>query len=187
MAHILIVYSTTYGYTAKVAAFIAGVVQEQGHCPEVIPVVQVSPALALEAYDAVIVGGSVIATRHQAALRRFVRRHRALLAQKPAAFVSVSGAAASPRPRDQADARRFARRFLAQTGWASDQVALVAGAALYRRYDRLTRWIMQLYMWRQGGDSDPSRDYEYTDWPALRAFVEGFLARLHGPRRSTTT
>lgn len=178
MARILIVYSTTYGYTAKVAAFIAGVVQEQGHRPEVIPVSQLPPAPALDAYDAVIVGGSVIAAHHQAALRRFVRRHRARLARRPTAFFSVSGAAAGRRPCDQADARRFAHRFLQQTGWSPGQIALVAGAVRYRQYNWLTRWIMQLSMWRQGGDTDPARDYEYTDWPALRMFVEGFLSYL---------
>ena len=53
---------------------------------------------------------------------------------------------------------------------------LVAGALVYSRYNWLTRWMMRRIARKEGGDTDTARDYEYTDWDALRRDVEIFLA-----------
>ncbi len=37
---------------------------------------------------------------------------------------------------------------------------------------------------REGGDTDVSRDYEYTDWESLRAFARAFHERVYGPRQA---
>jgi menaquinone-dependent protoporphyrinogen oxidase len=33
---------------------------------------------------------------------------------------------------------------------------------------------------KSGGDTDTSRDYEYTDWAALDRFLEQFAAEIPG-------
>lgn len=54
----------------------------------------------------------------------------------------------------------------------------VAGALLYTRYGWLKRWIMRRIVRKAGGDVDTTRDYEYTDWIALRELARRFAARL---------
>jgi menaquinone-dependent protoporphyrinogen oxidase len=65
----------------------------------------------------------------------------------------------------------------------------VAGALLYRKYGFLKRWIMKRIVARAGGDTDTSRDYEYTDWNDMRAFAKEFLQLVgrdasHAPSRA---
>ena len=46
------------------------------------------------------------------------------------------------------------------------------------RYNWLKRWMMRRIVAKAGGDTDTSRDYEYTDWEALRVFCEQFAKSI---------
>ena len=65
-------------------------------------------------------------------------------------------------------------RFLTGTGWRPTVTKPVAGALLYSRYNPFKRWMMKRIVQKGGGDTDTSRDYEYTDWDDLRAFADEF-------------
>jgi menaquinone-dependent protoporphyrinogen oxidase len=54
----------------------------------------------------------------------------------------------------------------------------VAGALVYTKYDYFKRLVMKLIADRRGGDTDTSKDHEYTDWAALYRFGEGFVSGL---------
>lgn len=82
---------------------------------------------------------------------------------------------------------RSHERFLAETGWRPARSASLAGALLYSRYGILKRLLMRLIVWREGGDTDASRDYEYTDWEAVEAFVRSFLDEVLEPARAPTS
>ena len=47
-------------------------------------------------------------------------------------------------------------------------------ALLYRQYNFFMRWVMKRIAAKAGGDTDTSRDYEYTDWNDVRAFAGQF-------------
>jgi menaquinone-dependent protoporphyrinogen oxidase len=96
----------------------------------------------------------------------------------PTAFVSVSLSAALPDAESQSDAQSCADTFLRETGWHPDETSLVAGALLYTQYDYMKRLLMRLISQSYGRETDTSKDYVFTDWEALRAFVSGFVARL---------
>jgi menaquinone-dependent protoporphyrinogen oxidase len=36
---------------------------------------------------------------------------------------------------------------------------------------------------KEGGPTDTSRDYEYTDWEAVDRFADAFAAKLQMPQR----
>lgn len=183
MAHVLIVYVSHDGQTARIARCIGEVLREQGQCvtlwdarhrQEPDPL-----AAAGGAVDGVIVGGAIRKGRYARELRAWVRRHRARLAQCPSAFFSVSLAAASPEEAGRADALRCLENFLSGTGWQPALSASFAGALPYTRYGWLLRRIMRGIVRRAGSqDLDMHRDYEYTDWEAVRAFASDFLAEL---------
>jgi menaquinone-dependent protoporphyrinogen oxidase len=173
MGNLLIVYGTNEGQTRKIARRIADVARELGHAADVVDSAA-SPGLARpHRYDAVVVAGSVHGGRHQASLVRFVRRSLAELGHLPTVFFSVSLSATGS---DLPGARKCADAFLRETGWGPSMVGLTAGALAYSRYGFFKRWFMRRIAARAGGDTDTSRDHEYTDWARLRADVEAFLA-----------
>jgi menaquinone-dependent protoporphyrinogen oxidase len=71
-------------------------------------------------------------------------------------------------------------RFLRSTNWQPSLVENVAGALRYTKYHVIKRWIMKELARRAGGDTDTSRDHEYTNWAGLRAFA-GRFGRLVAP------
>src|SRR5215831_4816413 len=93
---ILIAYTSSYGQTAKIAGRMADLLMASGEAVTLVNAGNHPRDLHAGEFDGVIIGGSIIAGRHQPALVRFARDHRALLNALPSAFFSVSGSAASP-------------------------------------------------------------------------------------------
>jgi menaquinone-dependent protoporphyrinogen oxidase len=125
-------------------------------------------------YDGVIVAGSVHVGGYQRQLRRWVRAHAGALAGRPSAFVSVCLGVLQHDPAVDRDLEGIRERFYAATGWRPSLVAVVAGALPYTRYNWVTRWTMRRIVAKAHGDTDTSRDYEYTDWEAVRRFAREF-------------
>ncbi|HET7462704.1 MAG TPA: flavodoxin domain-containing protein [Longimicrobium sp.] len=172
MARLLIVYGTTDGHTRKIAEAVQDYVLAFGHMAVVMNAARHPVLRAADRWDGVIVCAPLRRRRHPAAVVRFVRDNRERLAHLPTVFFSVSLAAAG---NDLAGARACVDEFLAETGWHPGMVRLVAGALLYTRYNWLVRWIMRRIARANGGDTDTSRDYDYTDWQRLREDVEEFV------------
>ena len=65
----------------------------------------------------------------------------------------------------------------------------VAGALPYTRYNWFIRRVMKRIAAKAGGDTDTTRDYEYTDWQDLRSFAEqfGVLAARHATASARAT
>ena len=103
------------------------------------------------------------------------------LNQRPTAFVSVSLGVLQHDAAVQRDLQTIVDRFVKTTGWRPLDVEFVAGALLYTRYNILVRWLMKRIARKAGGATDTSRDYDYTDWPALQRFTDRFAARLAAP------
>ena len=55
---------------------------------------------------------------------------------------------------------------------------MVAGALADTKYNWFIRSMMKRIAAKAGGDTDTSRDYEYTDWPALSRFSVQFARRV---------
>ena len=174
MARVLILYATVEGQTARVAARIAQRLRERGHAVESRRAEPAGMGLNLAGFDAVIVGASVHYGRHPAHLRAWLREQRADLAALAGAFFSVS---LSARTKPIA-AQRYLRRFLRQAAWQPQQTATFAGALPYSKYAAWKRLLMVAFVALAGGDTDTSRDYEYTDWDAVQRFADGLALPL---------
>ena len=152
-----------------------------GRAAEVVDAARIPDGFSLDAYSAAFLAASVHRQQHEKEMIKFVKRHIDELDRMPTAFLSVSlseaGAEDPKAPlkrRVQAvlDIRRMIEGFLVETGWRPTEVRAVAGALLYSKYNFLLRFIMKRIARRAGGDTDSSRDYEYTDWAAVDALVE---------------
>jgi menaquinone-dependent protoporphyrinogen oxidase len=177
MRRVLVLYGTTDGHTHTIADAVGRALQLHGLGVDVVNAAVADATV--EEYCGVVVAASVHAGKYQPAVVSFVKQHAAALNTRPTAFVSVSlGVLQKSDPAVVAEVEAIAQRFLRATGWRPESVKHLAGALLYTRYNVFKRWIMNRIVAKAGGDTDTSRDYDYTNWGELRAFADEFGRRL---------
>ena len=186
MRRILILYGTTTGHTVKIAAALEQALRAEGCEVTVANAAGRAAAVAPDAYDGVIVAASVHVGGYQRGVKRWVQRHAAALNARPTAFLSVCLGVLEHNPDTQREVVAIMDRFLVRYGWTPTVQQPVAGALPYTRYGWLTRWMMRRIVAKAGGDTDTSRDYEYTDWAALREFARSFAGRVAAGRAPAT-
>jgi menaquinone-dependent protoporphyrinogen oxidase len=172
MSRILVLYGTTEGQTAKIASAVARTMRAQGDDVEVIAADAGAPDPA--GFSGVLVAASVHAGRYQRPVERWVRTHASQLAGLPTAFVSVSLGVLQQEPKVQQEVAAIVGRFLVATGWTPAMVKSVAGALVYTKYNWLERRVMRRIAKEAGGDTDTSKDYEYTDWRQVEELARTF-------------
>jgi menaquinone-dependent protoporphyrinogen oxidase len=180
MKRVGIFYATREGQTRRIAEYVATRLRTTGletHVTNVAEGTESHPG----GYAAVVLAASVHAGKHEPEMRRFVKQHLAELDALPSAFLSVTlSEAGAERPtakpeeraRFVADVQKVLDEFSKETGWHPKHFKPVAGALLYTKYNFLVRFIMKRIARKAGGDTDTSRDYEYTDWAALDRFAD---------------
>ena len=179
MSNIVIIYGSSEGQTAKIVDRIAGVIREKGHTVEVIDGRALPAYFTLEPYTAAIIGASIHAGGYQKYIRTFVQRYHDALEGMPSAFFSVSLTEASSHPEEKAPLEDLIAAFMQKTGWHPRWVASFAGALAYSKYGFLKRRVMQRIARKEGAPTDPTRDYEFTDWEAVTRFAENFVDTLN--------
>ncbi|KOG37097.1 flavodoxin domain-containing protein [Streptomyces resistomycificus] len=95
--NVLVAYGTTNGATAEIAETIAEVLCKNGLTAQALPARSVA---TVAPYDAVVVGGGLYVGRWHKDARRFVRRHRRTLAERPLWLFSSGPLDASASERD---------------------------------------------------------------------------------------
>src|SRR5262245_36873058 len=174
---ILILYGTTEGQTAKIARAMADTLRSGGDDVDVVQAKGSGVGPYPEDYAGVIVAGSVHIGGYQRAVQRWVKAHEPQLRARPNAFVSVCLGVLQHSEKVDRELAEILRRFFVRTGWQPNESKIVAGALPYTKYNWLTRWMMRRIVAKAHGDTDTSRDYEYTDWAALADFAQRFGAR----------
>lgn len=178
MVSFLVVYGTGEGQTARVAARIAETLTARGHDATAVNVGELPPALDLGDFDAVLVGASIHAGKHQKAVREFVRANRETLSGMPTAFFQVSLSSADEQ--GEAQAAGYVEEFVAATDWHPDRIGLFGGALRYSEYGFLKRLMMKSIAKRTMPDVDTAHDVEFTDWTEVEAFAADVAAFVEG-------
>ena len=181
---VVIFFATREGHTCRVAEHIADDLRDRRVAVDLVDVRQLHEPVDWAGYQAACVAASVHVGRHEPEMIAFVRQHRLELERLSAAFISVTlsqagaqdvHATADKRGAAAADVQRMIDRFVAETGWRPAHVLPVAGALMYRRYNPLVRFVMKRIARKAGAPTDSSRNYDFTDWPAVDRFVDRFL------------
>ncbi|MGE4325804.1 MAG: flavodoxin domain-containing protein [Pseudodonghicola sp.] len=172
---ILICYASTEGQTRKICRFAAEQLIAKGLSVEMLPAGDAAE-VALAAFDAAILAGSVHLGRLQPELAEFCSEHAGTLNRMPTLLLVVSLAAAGNDPDERAALDRIAAAFASASGWRPGRVEHVAGAFRFGAYGPLRRWAMRWIAWRKGQRIAPGQDREYTDWAALAALLKGWPA-----------
>ena len=183
-------FATREGQTSKIADRIAEHLRAHGVAVDVVNVRKPTVPLDWSDYATAFVAASVHALHHEPEMIEFVRRYRDELRRVGAVFISVSmseagaedmKAPAERRERSAADAQRMVDVFIKETGWAPERYLRVAGALLYTQYNFLVRFVMKRISRQNGGPTDTSHDYEFTDWPAIDRFVDEVMSSMARP------
>ena len=182
MGVVLIAYASDHGQTKKISERIASVLREFGHEVRLLDVRESRGDFAFpeggSGPDAILVGGSIRMGKHQRELIEFTGLRRAALQRLPNAFYSVSLSASHATPAAIREVKKTMARFIADTSWTPQRMISVAGALVYSEYGFFIRQMLRLISWMAGGDTDTSRDYEYTDWAAVEAFAREFAGGI---------
>jgi menaquinone-dependent protoporphyrinogen oxidase len=174
MAKILLVYGITEGHTAQIAQRMAATMRAAGHEVDVRDSKDLRKSTIEDGFDGVLVGGSVHAGEHQSSIREFVRRKRELLDRLPSAFFSVSLTAVEVDEEARQETQAMVDKFVRETGWQPSRVETIAGALVYSQYNIFVRQLMKLISRHEGGPTDTSQDYDYTDWDTVERFAQDF-------------
>ena len=177
----LVLYATRDGHTAKVAQHLVETIEKRDLPTKLENADQLPADLSLREYQGAILAASVHVRHHEAEMMRFVKQYREGLEKMPTVFLSISLSEAGAEDEDAppekrakaaADAQGMIDAFLQETQWHPTKIKAVAGALLYTKYNFLIRLVMKRIAKQARGDTDTSRDYDYTDWAALDRLVD---------------
>lgn len=175
MTRLLVLYGTTDGHTRKIAMRIADMMRDSGVSADVADAEHQDPNPA--EYTGVVVAASLHAGGYQRSVVEWAARHASALANKTTAFVTVCLGILQHEASVQRELERLQDDFIRRTAWTPTQTKHVAGALLYRDYNWFKRLAMVRIVRKAGGDTDTSRNYEYTDWGDVDIFAREFASR----------
>lgn len=164
----LILYSSRDGQTKKIAQFMANQINND---------VLISPIdlmIDISDFDLIIIGASIRYGHFNTLLYQFIEKNTALLNQKQTAFFGVN-LTARKVGKDSPESNVYVRKFLQRIQWKPNFKAVFAGALCYPKYSFFDRILIQFIMKITGGETDPSKEIEYTDWNKVNVFIEKIL------------
>jgi len=177
-------YATREGQAERVAERVANDLRARGVDTDVVNVKHVHGEFDWRGYDAAFVIASVHLEHHEKEMIEFVEHSKRELDRRHAPFLSLTLSQAgaeeaihnTPEQREKAhaDALRMIEAFTADTGWHPEHALTVAGALAYSKYNFLVKWIMKLIAHKAGFEGPTTRDYEFTNWPAVDRFVDEY-------------
>ncbi|WP_460061765.1 flavodoxin domain-containing protein [Streptomyces sp. YKOK-I1] len=159
---VLVTYGTTNGSTAEIAEAVADVLRKDGLSAEARPARDVA---SVAAYDAVVVGGGLYAGRWHKDARRFVRRHRRMLAGRPVWLFSSGPLDPSASEKDIPPVRGVRR---AMTGLDAREHITFGGCLEEGAKGRVAGMILRS---GKGGD--------FRDFAAIETWADGIAHELN--------
>lgn len=171
--NILIVYGSTEGHTRKIAEFLRIEAEQNDHHVTVAPASD--KCVAPHDYEAVIIASSIHAGQYSNEITDYVVKHCEVLNFLPSAFLSVGLSITRKDPEVLKQLDETTQFFLHMTKWNPLVTEQVAGALLYTQYGFIKKMLVRSIMKKAGGDTDTSRDFEYTNWDNVRQFLSHFI------------
>lgn len=172
MKKIFIGYATIEGQTEKIAKEIEKELIASGVQVDLYSVENLPPRFDYDKYNGVILGASVHLSNFPKELRQWVRANAIALSKVHSAFFSVClGILDTKNPGTKEAEFKILANFFEDTGWTPSHWTVFAGALKYSKYGWLKKLMLKSIAGSSGGDTDTSRDYEYTDWNAVKMFA----------------
>jgi menaquinone-dependent protoporphyrinogen oxidase len=173
-------YATREGQAERVAHRVAFDLRIRHVEADVIDVKDVQGFIDWHEYELAFVIASVHTGHHEKEMVEFVRQAKDHLTTLHAPFLSLTlsqagaelpGNSLVQRQTAHGDALQMISDFMHDTGWTPSRTLPVAGALRYGQYNFLVKFIMKRIAHKAGFDGPATRDYEFTNWPAIDRFV----------------
>lgn len=175
MIRTLLLYATREGQTRKVADRIASYLRNADHDVALVCAgdKHETAGLDLSEFDQLVFGASMHAGGLEREIVEFINSHQDRISEirRSLFLVLLSVATKDPaiRERSLRDARQ---KVVDQLHVSFEDMEMIAGALMYSRYSWPLKWIMKRIAKQAGGDTDTSRDYEYTDWGQVEQYAK---------------
>lgn len=125
-------------------------------------------------FDQIMIGASIRYGHFDPLLEEFIAQHFELLNAKRSAFFSVNLTARKAN-RNTPETNVYTRKLLGRIQWQPNFVEVFAGALFYPRYNWFDRTMIRFIMKITKGDTDISKEYEYTNWQQVDQFAQHFV------------
>ncbi|QDT02123.1 Protoporphyrinogen IX dehydrogenase [menaquinone] [Rubripirellula lacrimiformis] len=181
----IIIYATCEGQTERIAHRIAKTLTQHGVPTDTFDVARndVYP-LAVESYDAVVLGSSLHFAEHDPRIAWCIGENRQRLTEIPTAFFSVSLGIVSEHYKDRAEVQMLADQFLQEAEFEPSLRACFAGSLRYSKYGWFKKRLMHWIADKSGRQTEMDRDYEFTNWDAVDTFAADFATIVHNTRQT---
>lgn len=168
----LLLYSTREGQTKKIMHNIAE--QLDGYECQFVDLHECQQ-MDLTQYDKVLVGASIRYGSLNKKLYQFIDGHKDQLNKVNAAFYCVNLTARKvDQGKDTPEGSVYIKTFLKKSPWQPSLIGVFAGALYYPRYRPIDRMMIRFIMKLTGGETDTSKEVEYTDWEKVSLFAKKF-------------
>ena len=177
MSDVAIFYETSEGHTAEVAKRMKEAIEKLGHTATVQRCRDADSAKLKEA-KAVIIGGSIHAGSYQKQLMSFIKENVDELNNKPGGFFSINLYSRSEKEERKAEVQGYLEIPNKEAGWNPTIKRTFPGALPYTKYNFIIRWMMKWISSGEGGDTDTSKDFVYTDWKEVEDFCKELVSLM---------
>ncbi len=127
-------------------------------------------------YQSILIGAGIRYGHFNKRILTFTKKYAEQLNSMKSAFFGVCLTARKPEKRT-AETNLYVRKFLTNTPWKPTLKTAIAGALLYPQYKWYDRLAIRLIMTLTGGETDTSKQIEYTDWEQATDFANEFLRK----------
>ena len=173
MKKILCLYSTIDGQTIKIFEHIKR--ELDGYQCVLIDLHKVDK-LDLQQYERVIVGASIRYGHLNKKLYQFIDSHLEQLKINKVAFFCVNlTARKEEQKKDTPEGSMYIRTFLKKSPWKPELIGVFAGALRYPKYKLFDRVCIQFIMKITGGETDVTKEVEYTNWKKVSLFAQSVI------------
>ncbi len=169
MSHTLLIYSTNDGQTKKICDAIEQKLTSAGESVLALPL-ETAHTVDWTTINKVIIGASIRYGHFNKALAAFIKQFQPQLEQRPNGFFCVN-LTARKAEKNTPTTNAYMKKFIATSPWTPQLQAVFAGALLYSRYRWFDKVMIRFIMKITGGETDTSKDIEYTDWDKVAEFA----------------
>lgn len=173
MAKALLLYSSREGQTKKIIHYIED--ELSGFSCDVRDIHSMAE-VDFSAYDRILIGASIRYGHLNKKLYQFIATHEKQLKEHKVAFFCVNlTARKEEQGKDTPEGSAYIKTFLKKSVWKPDLIGVFAGALYYPRYNWFDRNMIRLIMTITGGETDISKEVEYTNWEKVSLFTQKFM------------
>lgn len=166
---VLFLYASHDGQTIKIMRCIEEEYKES-HTSEWLDLTTY-PNVDLSLYKKVIVGAGIRYGYLHKSLYTFINKHLKELITTDVSFFCVN-LTARKEGKDTPETNAYMRTFLKKSPWIPKHQAVFAGGLYYPRYKWFDKMMIKLIMHITKGETDTSKEVEYTDWERVKVFAK---------------